>query len=185
MNIYYNTLNMVKATLAGGCFWCMEAIFKRLKGVISVASGYAGGEMDNPAYEAVSSGTTGHAEAIQITFDPKIISYEKLLDVFWHLIDPTTLNKQGADVGTQYRSVIFYHDEEQKRIAEASKKQIERSGMYKDPIVTQIVPFRSFYKAEDYHQNYYERNSDAPYCRIVIDPKIQKLMTEFTDNVKK
>lgn len=173
------------ATLAGGCFWCTEAIFKRLKGVESVASGYGGGQMENPTYEQISSGETGHAETIQITFDPKIISFEKLLDVFWHLHDPTTVNRQGTDVGTQYRSVIFYHNKEQKRIAKSSKKQIEQSGMYKDPIVTQIVPFRTFYKAEDYHQNYYERNSHLPYCRIVIDPKIQKLMREFTDNVKK
>lgn len=173
------------ATLAGGCFWCTEAIFKRLKGVISVVSGYSGGDMENPTTDEVYSGKTDHAETIQITFDPKIISFEKLLDVFWHLHDPTTLNRQEADVGTQYRSVIFYHDEAQKRIAKSSKKQIESSGMYKDLIVTQIVPFRAFYKAEDYHQNYYERNSDAPYCRIVIDPKIQKLMTKFTESVKK
>jgi len=141
---------MEVATLAGGCFWCTEAIFKRLKGVESVVSGYAGGDMDNPTYEPVSSGETGHAEAIQITFDPKIISYEKILDVFWHLHDPTTLNRQGADVGTQYRSMIFYHNNQQKRIAKQSKNKVEKSGMYKDPIVTQIVPFRTFYKAEDY-----------------------------------
>lgn len=176
---------MEVATLAGGCFWCTEAIFKRLKGVISVFAGYAGGDMVSPTYETVSSGTTGHAETIQITFDPKIISFAKLLDVFWHLIDPTTVNRQGSDMGSQYRSMIFYHDKEQKRIAEESKKRIEQSGIYKDPIVTQIVPFRSFYTAEDYHQNYYERNSHQPYCQIVIDPKIQKLTTEFTENVKK
>lgn len=153
------------ATLAGGCFWCMEAIFKRLKGVEDVISGYAEG-----------------AEAIRITFDPEIISFEKLLDVFWHLHDPTTVSRQGADVGIQYRSMIFYHNAQQKRIAEESRKRIERSGMYKDPIVTKIEPLSNFYPAEDYHQNYYQRNSDAPYCRIVINPKIQKLMTEFGEN---
>lgn len=175
---------METATLAGGCFWCTEAIFKRLKGVESVVSGYAGGDMVSPAYEAVSSGTTGHAEAIQIGFDPKIISYEKLLEIFFKLHDPTTLNRQGSDVGSQYRSMIFYHNNEQKRIAEQSKKQIEQSGMYKDPIVTQIVPFRAFYKAADYHQNYYERNSHQPYCQIVINPKIEKLIKEFGEAVK-
>lgn len=176
---------MEKATLAGGCFWCTEAIFKGLKGVIKVISGYAGGDMESPSYEAVSSGKTGHAEAIQITFDPKIISYEKLLDVFWHLHNPTTLNKQGADVGNQYRSVIFYHNDQQKRLAEESKKRIEQSGLYHDPIVTKIQPFTNLYQAEEYHQNYYERNSQALYCQIVIDPKIQKLITEFGDSVKR
>lgn len=172
------------ATLAGGCFWCTEAIFKRLKGVISVVSGYTGGEIESPSYEVVSWGKTGHAETIQITFDPKIISYEKILDVFWHMIDPTTLNKQGSDVGTQYRSVIFYHNKQQRKIAEASKKKLEQSGMYHDPIVTKIQTFKNFYKAEDYHQNFYEKNSYAPYCQIVIDPKIQKLYKEFKQDVK-
>lgn len=174
----------VIATLAGGCFWCTEAIFKRLKGVESVTSGYAGGDMENPGYGAVSSGKTGHAEAIQIKFDPKIISYQKLLEVFFKLHDPTTLNKQGADVGTQYRSVIFYHDETQKQAAEEMKKKVEKSGIYPNPIVTQIVPFTNLYKAEDYHQNYYEQNQSAPYCQIVIDPKIQKLIREFKEEVK-
>ena len=170
---------METATLAGGCFWCMEAIFKRLKGVKKVVSGYTGGNMEKPSYEQVSSGSTGHAEAIQITFDPKIITYKKLLDVFWHLIDPTTLNKQGADVGEQYRSVIFYHDEKQKKEAEESKKKLEESKYYQDPIVTKIEPFTNFYPAEDYHQNYYENHADQPYCKIVIDPKIQKLMLNY------
>lgn len=172
------------ATLAGGCFWCTEAIFKRLKGVLSVESGYSGGEMDEPNYEAVSTGRTGHAEAIQITFDPSIISYDLLLEVFWKLHDPTTLNRQGADVGTQYRSVIFYHNERQKKIAQESKGKIAKSGMYKDKIVTQIVPFKNFFKAEDYHQNYYDANITNPYCRIVIDPKITKFSQEFKPLVK-
>ncbi|MDP3973955.1 MAG: peptide-methionine (S)-S-oxide reductase MsrA [Candidatus Daviesbacteria bacterium] len=170
---------METVTLAGGCFWCTEAIFKRLKGVEKVVSGYTGGNMEKPSYEQVSSGSTGHAEAIQITFDPKIITYKKLLDVYWHLIDPTTLNKQGADTGEQYRSVIFYHDDEQKRIAEESKKKLEQSKYYQDPIVTKIEPFQNFYPAEDYHQNYYENHADQPYCKIVIDPKIQKLMLKY------
>lgn len=157
---------METATLAGGCFWCTEAIFKRLKGVESVVSGYSGKD----------------AETIQIIFDPKIISFEKILDVFWHLIDPTTLNKQGADVGTQYRSVIFYHDEKQKRTAERSKREAQK--MYKDPIVTKIEPLTGFYRAGDYHQNYYERNSYQPYCQLVINPKIDKLIAEFNDLVR-
>lgn len=172
------------ATLAGGCFWCTEAIFKRLKGVESVTSGYAGGEMDKPSYEAVSSGTTGHAEAIQIKFDPKIITYEKLLEVFFKLHDPTTPNQQGADVGKQYRSEIFYHDENQKNIALEVKEEIEKEDTYQNPIVTEIIPYKNFYKAENYHQNYYENNRMAPYCQIVIDPKIQKLMSDFKEDVK-
>ncbi|MDO8583436.1 MAG: peptide-methionine (S)-S-oxide reductase MsrA [bacterium] len=158
------------ATLGGGCFWCTEAIFKRLKGVKSVISGYAGGEMENPSYDKVSTGTTNHAESIQIEFDPSIISYEKILEVFWATHDPTTLNRQGADIGTQYRSVIFYHSEEQKKIAEKLKQP---------SFVTQIVPLDKFYKAEDYHQNFYEKNESSPYCQIVINPKIQKLVEKF------
>lgn len=159
---------METATVAGGCFWCTEAIFKRLKGVDVVRSGYADG-----------------AETIQIKFDPKIISFEKLLEVFWHLIDPTTLNRQGADVGEQYRSIIFYHSKGQKKVAEESKKRADQSGMYKDPIVTKIEPFRNFYKAEEYHQNYFEKNSSQPYCQLIINPKIDKLIREFGGNVKK
>ena len=176
---------MEVATLAGGCFWCTQAIFKRLKGVVEVTSGYAGGKMENPSYEQVSSSETGHVETIQITFDPGVISYEKLLEVFFKLHDPTTLNKQGADVGEQYRSVIFYHTDAQKRKALESKKKVEQAGMYKDPIVTKIEPFTNFYQAEDYHQNYYERNSYQPYCKLVIDPKIQNLMSQFGEIVKK
>lgn len=168
---------METATLAGGCFWCTEAIFKRLKGVHDVISGYSGGTVENPTYEQVCSGSTGHAEAVQIEFDPTIISFEKLLTIFFHLHDPTTLNRQGSDVGTQYRSVIFYHNEEQKGIAEKLKADITGA-------VTEIAPFTNFYPAEDYHRDYYAKNSDQPYCQFVIDPKIQKLMKEFASDVK-
>jgi len=161
------------ATFGAGCFWCAEAIFQRLKGVKSVVSGYAGGAKPNPTYEEVCSDETGHAEVIQIIFNPKIISYEELLDVFWESHDPTSLNRQGADVGTQYRSVIFYHNEAQKRIAEWSKTEIEKK--FDKPVVTEIKPFTTFYKAEDYHHNYFNRNPHAPYCILVIRPKLKKL----------
>ncbi len=167
------------ATLAGGCFWCTEAIFQRLAGVISVLPGYAGGTKENPTYEEVCSGNTDHAEAIQITFDPAAISFETLLDVFFHLHDPTTLNHQGDDAGTQYRSAIFYHSEDQKKTAEESIKKIDAAHIYGSNIVTQVVPFTNFYPAEDYHQNYYQKNSYQPYCQYTIDPKIQKLMREY------
>jgi len=172
------------ATLAGGCFWCTETIFKRPKGILSVIPGYSGGQKENPSYDEVCSGTTGHAEAIQITFDPTVISYDKILDVFWHLHDPTTLNQQGSDIGPQYRSAIFYHSKKQKEIAIRLKNKLDRLGVYSKPIVTQIVPFTNFYKAEDYHQNYYERNKSYPYCQTVIDPKIQKLMANYKQDVK-
>ncbi len=175
---------MELATLAGGCFWCTEAIFKRLTGVASVVSGYAGGDMD-PLYEDVSSGRSGHAEAVQIEFDPKVVSFKRLLDIFWVIHDPTTLNRQGSDVGTQYRSVIFYHSAEQRQIAEDSKKKANDSLLEGGRIVTEIKPFTKFYPAEDYHQNYYERNQGVnPYCSIVIDPKIQKLLDKFSGDVK-
>ncbi|MDP3941944.1 MAG: peptide-methionine (S)-S-oxide reductase MsrA [bacterium] len=173
-----------RATLAGGCFWCTEAIFKRLKGVESVMPGYAGGNVENPTYEDVCSGNTGHAEAIQIAFDPALIPYEKILDVFWHTHNPTTLNRQGNDIGTQYRSSIFYADEKQKEIAEKSKTELEKSGLYKDPIVTEIVPFTNFYVAENYHKDYYDRNKEKSYCNFVIDPKIHKLLQEYGNDVK-
>ncbi len=175
--------NFESTTLAGGCFWCTEAIFKRLKGVTSVVSGYAGGTVEYPSYEQVCSGATGHAEAIQITFDPSLISFEKILEVFFATHDPTTRNRQGSDVGTQYRSAIFYHDEKQKEITMMVKDRIESSGKYKD-IVTEIVPFTNFYQAEDYHKEYYDKNRSAPYCMAVIDPKIRKLMEEFKESVK-
>jgi len=176
---------METATLAGGCFWCTEAIFKKLKGVSKVTSGYSGGRGEEPSYYSVSKGTTGHAEAIQIEFDQAVISYEKLLEVFFKLHDPTTLNKQGNDVGTQYRSMVFYHDEKQKESAERVKKIIEGEKVYSDPVVTEIVPYTNFYPAEDYHLDYYAKNSDAPYCRIVIDPKITKLYKLFEKETKK
>lgn len=173
------------ATFASGCFWCTEAVFGRLQGVKSVLPGYSGGRVENPTYEQVCSGRTGHAEAAQIEFDPAVISYEKLLDVFWHTHDPTTLNRQGNDVGTQYRSAIFYHDERQREIAEKSKMELEKSGAYGDPVVTEIVPFKKFYVAEDYHKNYYDQNREAPYCAFVIDPKIRKLTKQYANQLKK
>lgn len=174
---------MKKATFAGGCFWCQEAIFQNIKGVSDVMSGYSGGDMDTPGYEDVSSGSTGHAESIQLTFDPKLISYKDLLYIFFKMHDPTTKDRQGADVGSQYRSVIFYHDEEQKKEAQEAVKEFQKD--YKDPIVTEIVPFKSFYKAEGYHQNYYNNNKNVPYCRLVIDPKIEKLKKNFGKYLKK
>lgn len=172
------------ATLAGGCFWCTEAIFKRLKGVESVVPGYSGGQKENPSYDEVCSGTTGHAEAIQIVFDPKIISYEKLLDVFFHLHDPTTPNQQGADIGPQYRSEIFYSSAKQKQIAEKLKEKLDNLRIFSKPIVTKITPFTNFYDAEGYHKNYYNRNKSVSYCQIVIDPKIQKLMQNYKKYTK-
>jgi peptide-methionine (S)-S-oxide reductase len=164
------------ATLGGGCFWCMEAVYERLPGIISVTSGFAGGHTANPTYQQVCNGDTGHAEVTQIVFDPAKISYAKLLDVFWQAHDPTTLNRQGADEGTQYRSIILYHNEAQKLAAEKSKAEAQKN--FKHPIVTEIVPFTKFYKAEDYHQEYYDNNLHAPYCQIVIAPKLKKLEKE-------
>ena len=175
---------MEVATFGGGCFWCTEAIFKRLKGVVKVTSGYAGGEEKNPTYEKVTSGRTGYAESIQIEFDPSIISFEKMLEIFWATHDPTTKNQQGADIGPEYRSVIFYHNEKQKEIALKSKTSTEKSEEY-SKIVTEIVPFKKFYKAEDYHQNYYDTYKDSnAYCSLVIDPKIEKLLSKFNSEVK-
>lgn len=173
------------ATLAGGCFWCTEAIFRRLKGVLKVSPGYAGGAGENPSYEQVSSGRTGHAEAIQIEFDPSVISYQRILDIFWATHDPTTLNRQGSDVGTQYRSMIFYHTPEQKRVAEASKENAAKTEALGRDVVTEILPITKFFPAESYHQKYYENNKDTnPYCKLVIDPKISKLIEKFNSNVK-
>jgi peptide-methionine (S)-S-oxide reductase len=167
------------ATLGAGCFWCVEAVFQNLKGVEKVVSGYSGGTVESPTYKQVCTGTTGHAEVTQITYDPEVISFEDLLYVFWRTHDPTTLNRQGADVGTQYRSAIFYHNDEQKAIAEKSRQETDASGLWPDPIVTEIVPYRNFYEAEGYHQNYYLNNPYQPYCRMVIDPKVQKFKKEF------
>ena len=164
------------ADLGGGCFWCMEAVFERLPGVISVTSGFAGGTTENPTYEEVCTETTGHAEVTQIEFDPSKISYSKLLDVFWQAHDPTTLNRQGADEGTSYRSIILYRDENQKLLAGQSKAEAQKD--FKHPIVTEIVPLKKFYKAEDYHQQYYDNNSSAGYCQVVIAPKLEKLEKE-------
>lgn len=175
--------NLETATLAGGCFWCTEAIFKRLKGVLSVMPGYAGGHVENPTYEQVSTGTTGHAESTQIEFDPSQISYEKLVDVFFRTHDPTTLNRQGPDVGPQYRSAIFYHDEKQRKTAEKVKERIEKEGVYESPIVTEVVPFKNFYPAEAYHRDFYARNPDYPYSQSVIEPKIEKLEKEFKEEL--
>jgi len=172
------------ATFANGCFWCTEAIFQRLKGVETVISGYTGGTIENPTYDQVCSGKTGHAETLQITFDPEVISYEKLLEIFFRTHDPTTLNRQGNDVGTQYRSAIFYHNNTQEKIAEKIKKTFDQEGAYSDPIVTTIEPFTQFYPADPHHQNYYDRNTDAPYCRYVINPKLQKLLKDFSKDVK-
>ncbi|MBI2009777.1 MAG: peptide-methionine (S)-S-oxide reductase MsrA [Candidatus Chisholmbacteria bacterium] len=171
-----------QATFAGGCFWCTEAVFKMLKGVTKVTPGYTGGTMENPHYYTVSMGTTGHAEAIQIEFDPSKIAYPDLLHVFFATHDPTTLNQQGADSGTQYRSAIFYHDEEQKKQAEKAIKLAQKDHPSK--VVTEITRFTTFYVAENYHHDYYRKNSSAPYCRIVIDPKIQKLKTKFSPYLK-
>jgi len=172
------------ATFAGGCFWCTEAIFKRLKGVYSVTPGYSGGEKENPTYEQVSEGNTGHAESIQIEFNPQEIPFNVLLDVFWHTHNPTTLNQQGNDIGTQYRSVVFYHSQKQKEETLQSKKILEEEKIYKDLIVTQIVPFKNFYIAENYHKDYFDRNSQYPYCTFIINPKIQKLLEKYSKIVK-
>ena len=173
------------ATFANGCFWCTEAIFEELNGVLSATSGYSGGHSENPTYKEVCTGQTGHAECLQIVYDPSVISYDELLEVFWETHDPTTLNRQGADVGTQYRSAIFYHNEEQKQKAEKYKTALDRSGAFDKPIVTEIVPFKKFYPAEDYHQQYFENNENTnPYCRLVIRPKLDKFRKVFREKLK-
>lgn len=172
------------ATFANGCFWCTEAIFEELKGVISATSGYTGGQTDNPTYKEVCSGETGHAECLQIIYDPSLISFDELLEVFWETHDPTTLNRQGADVGTQYRSGIFYHNQEQKEKAEKYKAELDKSGAWDNPVVTEIVPAAVFYKAEDYHQNYFNDNGSQPYCYFVIRPKVEKFQKVFKNKLK-
>lgn len=171
------------ATFGSGCFWCSEAVFQRLKGVMKVESGYSGGRRENPSYEQVCTGATGHAEVVQVTYDPEIISFEELLEVFWKTHDPTTLNRQGADVGTQYRSVIFYYDDEQKNLAEEYKRKLDEAGIYENPIVTEISPLINFYKAEEYHQDYYNNNSSQPYCSFVITPKLEKFKKVFKEKL--
>lgn len=179
-----STTGLQVATFGSGCFWCTEAIFQKLKGVEKVESGYSGGKVKNPTYKEVCSGLTGHAEVVQITYDPNVISYDELLEVFWKTHDPTTLNKQGADEGTQYRSVIYYHNDDQKKLAESYKKKLDESGAFDKPIVTEITPFSAFYKAEDYHQNYFNLNGSAPYCSYVIQPKVEKFKKVFKNKLK-
>lgn len=172
------------ATLAGGCFWCIEAVFQRLQGVDTVVSGYIGGSVDNPTYQQVCDGNTGHAEACQITYDPSVVTYADLLHVFFTAHDPTTLNRQGNDVGTQYRSAIFYHSDEQRAVAEDYVKQLTEAKTWQDPIVTEITKATTFYAAEDYHQNYYMQNGSQPYCAFVVRPKVEKFMQKFDQRVK-
>jgi peptide-methionine (S)-S-oxide reductase len=176
--------NLQVATLGSGCFWCTEAFFLKLKGVESVVSGYMGGKVKNPTYREVCTGLTGHAEVVQVKFNPAEISYEEILEVFWNTHDPTTLNKQGADEGTQYRSVVFFHNEEQKKTAEEYKNQLDKSGVYKNRIVTEITPSSVFYPAEDYHQNYYALNPNQGYCQYVIRPKVEKFNKQYASKLK-
>ena len=173
-----------RATFGGGCFWCVEAVYQDLNGVLEVVSGYAGGSVPNPTYQEVCNGTTDHAEVVQIRFDPESVTYGDLLDVFWRTHDPTTLNRQGADVGTQYRSVIFCHDEQQRAEAERSLAETDASDLWADPIVTEISPLPEFYRAEDYHQNYYRSNRAQPYCTFVIDPKMRWFRKAFQERLK-
>ncbi|MGB5529939.1 MAG: peptide-methionine (S)-S-oxide reductase MsrA [Ignavibacteriaceae bacterium] len=177
--------NLQKATFGSGCFWCTEAVFERLKGVHKVVSGYAGGTVENPTYEQVCSEKTGHAEVTQITYDPNVITYDELLEVFWKTHDPTTLNRQGNDVGTQYRSVIFYHNEEQKELAEKYKSELDKSGAWSKPIVTEISPLTNYFEAEDYHQDYYTNNPNQGYCAFVIAPKVEKFEKVFKEKLKR
>lgn len=174
-----------KATFAGGCFWCLEAIFQDVEGVQKVVSGYSGGTIPNPDYELVCTGTTGHAEAVQITYNPAQISYNELLEIFFQTHDPTTLNRQGNDEGTQYRSVVFYNTGEEKKLAEQMISKLNASGSFKDPIVTEVVPLKNFYRAEGYHQDYYKLNPNQPYCRLVIHPKLKKFKHQFQSKLKK
>jgi peptide-methionine (S)-S-oxide reductase len=173
------------ATLAGGCFWCLEAVFDELNGVVSVESGYSGGHVDNPSYRAVCNGDTGHAEVVQVTFDPSVLSFRDLLTVFFTIYDPTTLNRQGADVGTQYRSAIFYHDESQRADAEAVIRELTESKLWPNPIVTEVTKFEKFFVAEDYHQEYFANNLYQPYCMAVVAPKVVKFRKHFVERLKK
>jgi peptide-methionine (S)-S-oxide reductase len=175
---------MELATFGSGCFWCTEAIFQRVMGVHKVVSGYSGGRVENPTYEEVCTGGTGHAEVVQLTYDPAEISYDELLEIFWKTHDPTTLNQQGNDFGPQYRSVIFYHNDEQKRLAEEYKKKLDSAGIWSAPIVTEIVPYENFFPAENYHQNYYNDNPRQSYCSYIINPKLEKLRKIFPQKLK-
>lgn len=177
--------NLEIATLGGGCFWCLEAVFEQLEGVKSVKSGYAGGTVPNPSYEQVCTGTTGHAEVVQITFDPEKITYRELLEIFFTIHDPTTLNRQGQDVGTQYRSVIFYHTPEQEKVANAVMEKLEAAGIWENSIVTELEEHKEFYPAEEYHQEYYRRNRAQPYCQAVITPKLAKLRGKYLTKLKR
>jgi peptide-methionine (S)-S-oxide reductase len=179
-----NNTGMEIATFGNGCFWCTEAVFQQLEGVEKVESGYSGGHVDNPTYKQVCTGTTGHAEVLRITYDPKIIGFDELLEVFWATHDPTTLNRQGNDVGTQYRSVIFYHNDEQKQLSEKYKKELDASGAFDKPIVTAIEPIKNYYAAENYHQDYYLNNGEEPYCRYVVQPKVEKFRKVFKNKLK-
>jgi peptide-methionine (S)-S-oxide reductase len=180
----HRSKNKEVATLAGGCFWCLEAIFKEVKGVEKVVSGYSGGTTVNPSYSEVCSGTTGHAESVQLTFDPRIVSFREILAIFFSVHGPTTLNRQGADVGTQYRSAIFYHDREQKTIAEQVIRDLNTSNVWGAPILTEVKSFQNFYPAEDYHQNYFERNREQPYCSVVIAPKLDEFRKQYLKKEK-
>ncbi len=172
------------ATLGGGCFWCTEAVYKEMKGVVKVVPGYSGGHIKNPAYREVTTGRTGHAEVVQITFDPQVASFSDILEVFFMTHDPTTLNRQGNDVGTQYRSAVFYHNEDQKQTAEKVIELFEKENVYDDPIVTEVTPFDVFYLAEDYHHNYFARNKNQPYCQFVVAPKVEKFKKVFKEKLK-
>jgi peptide-methionine (S)-S-oxide reductase len=172
------------ATLGGGCFWCLEAVYQELRGVEKVESGYSGGHVPNPTYREVCSETTGHAEVVRVTFDPGVVSYREILEVYFTIHDPTTLNRQGADVGTQYRSVVFYHDEEQRRVAEEVISDLEVEGIWSNPIVTELAPFEEFYVAENYHQDYFRNNGFQPYCQVIIAPKVAKFRKEHLEKLK-
>jgi len=184
-DIENDSRNFEVATLAGGCFWCLEAVYTQLKGVVNSVSGYSGGAISNPSYREVCSGTTGHAEVVQVTFDPQQISYQDLLEIFFTIHDPTTLNRQGNDVGTQYRSAIFYHNLEQKTVAEQVIQEVNTERVWGRPIVTEIVPFTAFYPAEEYHQDYFKRNPAQPYCQVVIAPKVAKFRQKYVSRLLK
>jgi peptide-methionine (S)-S-oxide reductase len=189
MQEYVRRLAMTKkvetATLAGGCFWCLEAVYEMLRGVQKITSGYAGGHVANPDYYHVCTGTTGHAEVVQIEFDPDEITYQDILDIFFTIHDPTTLNRQGPDSGTQYRSAIFYHSPEQKEIAESTLREVDAEGAWEDPLVTEVVPLEQFYPAEEYHQQYFQRNPNQGYCQVIIAPKVTKARKLFLDRLKR